>query len=87
MMRIPDADLQVETIYLGTGTAERPGGQHAGSPAAAIRVTHLPTGIMAQCGDCRSQLKNKTVAMEMVEWGLAAIKYPLTDLNRPVGER
>lgn len=78
MFGIPAEDLKVELIYRGTGTTQRPGGQQAGCPAADVRVTHLPTGIMAQCGDMRSQHKNRAVAMEMIEWGLAAIKYPFT---------
>ena len=63
-------DCKVEVIYEQTGTTERPGGQHAGIPASSIRVTHEPTGIMAQYGEERSQHKNKQIAIEMIEWGL-----------------
>lgn len=68
------SDYKVETIYTATGTTERPGGQHAGMPATEIRVTHLDTGIMAQCGVHRSQHKNKQVAESMIEWALADLK-------------
>lgn len=67
---IPDYHLGVELIYRGTGTTTQPGGQHAGSPAADIRVTHLPSGIFAQCGVSRSQHKNKMIAVEMIEAAL-----------------
>lgn len=67
---IPDEHLHVELIYRGTGTSTPPGGQHAGSPASDIRVTHLPSGIFAQCGVSRSQHKNKMIAVEMIEAAL-----------------
>ena len=70
------SECKIEMIYEQTGTAQLPGGQHTGTPAAAIRVTHIPTGIMAQCGEERSQHKNKQIALEMVEWAL--VKTNLT---------
>lgn len=62
--------LSVEVIYLQTGTTEYPGGQHAGTPVSSIRVTHIPSGVMAQCGACRSQHKNRTIAVGMIEAAL-----------------
>ena len=64
-------ECRAELIYRQTGTTESPGGQHAGSPATDVRVTHLPTGIMAQCGIHRSQHLNRRTALEMIEWALA----------------
>lgn len=66
-------DIKIELIYRGTGTTQPPGGQHAGSPPTDIRVTHIPTGIMAQCGEHRSQHKNRTVCIEMIEWALVSM--------------
>jgi peptide chain release factor len=63
-------DIKFEIIYEQTGTTQRPGGQQAGMPAAAVRATHLPTGIMAQCGLYRSQHLNRKAALEMIEWAL-----------------
>jgi protein subunit release factor A len=68
------ADCKVEVIYEQTGTSQYPGGQQAGIQASSIRVTHEPTGIMAQYGEERSQHKNKQIAMEMIEWGLMKAK-------------
>lgn len=65
-------NLKVEIVYLATGTAELPTGQIAGTPATAVRITHIPTGTMAQCGHNRSQFKNKQDAMLMLELVLGA---------------
>lgn len=75
-------DCKVELIYVATGTTQRPGGQHAGSPATSVRVTHIPTGIMAQ-GEMgyHSQHKAKKIAFEMVEWGLMEFGYPLGEVK------
>jgi protein subunit release factor A len=52
-----------------------PGGQHVGVVRAGVKVTHIPTGLIA-IADCeRSQVKNKNVAMGMIEYGLALIDY------------
>lgn len=72
---IDDTDLKIEIIYAQTGTIERPGGQHAGSPATMVRVTHTPTDIMAQCGEARSQFRNKQIATAMVEYALVELGY------------
>lgn len=69
-------ECKVDIIYQQTGTTQRPGGQQAGMPAHAIRVTHLPTGIMAQ-GEFgyRSQFKSREITFTMVEWGLIEFGY------------
>lgn len=72
MTHLP-TDYRVDVIYTQTGTTNRPGGQHAGSPATEIRVTHLPTCLMAQCGWHRSPHRNRLTAVQMIEWGLAEI--------------
>lgn len=52
------------------------GGQHCGTPNYPIRVTHLPSGLRAECGWERSQHKNRKIAMEMVEWALITLDIP-----------
>jgi protein subunit release factor A len=69
-MSIDPDDLRIEVIYEQTGTTERPSGQHAGMPATAVRVKHIPTGVVAQVGLSRSLHKNKATAIEMIEWAL-----------------
>ena len=68
-------DLKIESLYSQTRTTERPGGQHAGSSPMFVRITHIPTYIVAECGFERSQFKNKKVAMAMIEMALAEIGY------------
>jgi protein subunit release factor A len=40
-----------------------------------VRVTHIPTGIMAQCGEATSQHRNKLIATAMVEYALVELGY------------
>lgn len=63
-------DLKIECIG-----PKNKGGQHAGLPKMDVKITHLPTGMIAQCGFERSQLKNKTIAMAMLEFGLLEIGW------------
>lgn len=65
-----DADLKIESGY-----PKHPGGQSVGMPTPAVRVTHVPTGLVAVCDFERSQLKNKRIAMAMIEYGLAELGW------------
>jgi len=51
------------------------GGQHVGIISKGIKITHIPSGLIAISECERSQLKNKNIAMGMIEYGLALINY------------
>jgi len=81
-----EVDLREEDIKMDVYRASGAGGQHVNKTSSAVRLTHIPTGLVVACQQERSQGKNKATAMKMLRAAIYQKKLEEQEAARAVVE-